>query len=44
MEDISKLIENKNFIDYVINRTMSIEDLCNRVGTEFSDTHNFFCP
>ena len=44
MEDVNKLIENKKFIDYVINRTMSIEDLCNRVGIEFSDTHNFYCP
>ena len=44
MEDVTKLIENKKFIEYVINRTISIEQLCDRVGTEFSDTHNFFCP
>ena len=44
MEDVTKLIENKKFIEYVINRTISIEQLCDRVGIEFSDMHNFFCP
>ena len=44
VEDVSKLIENKKFINFVINRTLSIENLCEKVGIEFSDTHNFFCP
>ena len=44
VEDVSKLIENKKFINFVINRTLSIENLCEKVGIEFSDMHNFFCP
>lgn len=43
-KEVSDLIENKKFVDYVINKTLSIENLCDRVGVEFSDMHNFFCP
>lgn len=42
--DVNKLIEDKKFVEYAINRTIPLSQMFKQVGYEFSDEHNVYCP